>query len=62
MNLESGNYRATALRHAQKVVFFEEILGNQGSKNLSKLGLISEGSEKLWEWISDPYRPCTSGS
>lgn len=57
-NLESKNYRATALRPAQKVVFFEEILGNQVSKNLSKLGLISEGSERLWVWVSDSYRPC----
>lgn len=41
MNLESGNYRATALRPAQKVMVFEEVLGNQVPKSLSKLGLIS---------------------
>lgn len=34
------------------------ILGNQVSKNLPKLGLISEGSERLWVWASDSYNPC----
>lgn len=56
--MESGNYRATALRPAQKVVFFEEVLGNRVSKNLPKLGWISEDNEKPWMRVSNSYRPC----
>lgn len=58
MNLESKNYRATALRPAEKVVFFEEVLGNQVSKNYSKLGLISKGRGRFWVGVSDSSVGC----
>lgn len=50
MNLESENYRAIFFKACTENGVFQRgpVLGNQVSKNLPKLGLISEGSERLW--------------